>query len=132
MNLDQMRHYQSKLAFEMDSFDLYTALEKQTKPITIVDGRSETAFAQEHIPGAINVPHREICVHRTAELDPGSLCVCYCDGIGCNASTKTAMKLMTLGFEVRELIGGLDWWIRDGYATEGSEARTGTEISCRC
>ena len=55
MNLDQMRHYQSKLAFEMDSFDLYTALEKQTKPITIVDGRSETAFAQEHIPGAINI-----------------------------------------------------------------------------
>ena len=27
--------------------------------------------------------------------------VCYCDGIGCNASTKTALKLLMLGFEVR-------------------------------
>ena len=56
----------------------------------------------------------------------------YCDGIGCNASTKTALKLLGLGFEVRELMGGLDWWKRDGYATEGAEARAGTEIACGC
>ena len=36
------------------------------------------------------------------------------------------------GFEVRELMGGLDWWKRDGYATEGHEARAGTEIACGC
>ncbi|SNR74481.1 rhodanese-like domain-containing protein [Puniceibacterium sediminis] len=132
MNMDQLRHYQAKLAYEMDSFDVYTTLEKGNKPITIVDGRSDAAYQVEHIPGAINIPHREICVHRTADLDPGRIYVCYCDGIGCNASTKTALKLMTLGFEVRELIGGLDWWIRDGYATEGTKARTGTEIICGC
>ena len=37
-----------------------------------------------------------------------------------------------LGFEVRELMGGLDWWKRDGYATEGVGAQTGTEIACGC
>ena len=37
-----------------------------------------------------------------------------------------------LGFEVRELIGGLDWWKRDGYATEGQDPQPGKEIDCGC
>ena len=27
-------------------------------------------------------------------------------------------------------MGGLDWWKRDGHATEGNETRAGTEIAC--
>ena len=34
--------------------------------------------------------------------------------------------------EVRELIGGLDWWKRDDYATNRSEAETGNESECGC
>ena len=41
--------------------------------------------------------------------------VTYCDGIGCNGSTKGAYKLAKLGFRVKELIGGLDFWLRDGH-----------------
>ncbi len=41
------------------------------------------------------------------------------------ASTKTAIKLATAGFRVKELIGGLDWWKRDGYPTEGHAAGQG-------
>ena len=37
-----------------------------------------------------------------------------------------------LAFEVRELMGGLDWWKRDGYATAGEGAQVGTGISCGC
>ncbi|ARV59328.1 rhodanese [Nostocales cyanobacterium HT-58-2] len=131
MSLDQMAHYQRKLAYEMDSWDLYMALNKG-QPITVVDGRSATAFADEHIPGALNLPHKEICFNSTEMLDKSRLYVCYCDDIGCNASTKTALKLLTLGFEVRELIGGLDWWKRDGYATDGKKAQLGTMINCGC
>ena len=131
MSLDQIRHYQSKLAYEMDSADLYEALENG-EPIVVVDGRSAGAFEQEHIPGAISLPHREISANSTASLDTSALYVCYCDGIGCNASTKTALKLLTLGFEVRELIGGLDWWKRDGYATHRSQSGSGNESACGC
>jgi rhodanese-related sulfurtransferase len=42
------------------------------------------------------------------------------------------LKLLTLGFQVRELIGGLDWWKRDGYQTAGSEGRAGTPVGCGC
>ena len=108
MSIDQMNFYQSKLAYEIDSADLYEALAKD-EPIVIVDGRSASAYAHEHIPGAISLPHREVSFNSTESLDKSKRYGCYCDGIGCNASTKTALKLklLTLGFQVRELIGGL-------------------------
>ena len=55
MNIDQLNHYQRKLAYEMDSWDLYVAL-GENEPIIVVDGRSAEAYAQEHIPGALNLP----------------------------------------------------------------------------
>ena len=131
MSVDQMSFYQQKLAYEMDSADLYDAVGKG-EPIVVVDGRSAAAYAAEHIPGAISLPHREINSDTTGSLDQSKLYVCYCDGIGCNASTKTALKLLTLGFQVRELIGGLDWWKRDGYATHGDQARPGITLKCGC
>ena len=126
-----MNYYQSKLAYEMDSADLYEALGRE-EPIVVVDGRAAGAYAHEHIPGAISLPHRDISANSTESLDKSKLYVCYCDGIGCNASTKTALKLLTLGFRVREMIGGLDWWRRDGYATHQSEGRTANEGGCGC
>ena len=131
MSIDQMDFYQRKLAYEMDSADVYEALQKD-EAIVVVDGRSSGAYAEEHIPGAVSLPHREISFNSTEMLDKSKLYVCYCDGIGCNASTKTALKLLTLGFQVRELIGGLDWWKRDGYATHGSEAQAEGAIKCGC
>ena len=131
MSIDQISHYKSKLAYEMDSADLQEALAKD-ESIVVVDGRSASAYEQEHIPAAISLPHREISVGSTGSLDRSKLYVCYCDGIGCNASTKTALKLLTLGFQVRELIGGLDWWKRDGYETHGNKAALGTGAACGC
>lgn len=131
MNTDQMNHYRSKLAFEIDSWDLYEAL-TGNEPVVVIDGRSAEAYAREHIPGSLNLPHREIGEAATATLDRSSFYVCYCDGIGCNASTKTALKLLVLGFRVRELMGGLDWWKRDGYATAGDQSQAGAAIACGC
>ena len=91
MSIDQMNFYQSKLAYEMDSADLYEAVGRD-EPIVVVDGRSADAYALEHIPDSISLPHREISFNSTESLDKSKLYVCYCDGIGCNASTKTALK----------------------------------------
>ncbi len=126
-----MKFYQNKLAHEMDSWDVFEAL-GNGELLIVVDGRTAEAYAQEHIPGSINLPHRELSTATTATLDKSKTYVCYCDGIGCNASTKTALKLLSLGFEVRELIGGLDWWKRDGYATESEKAQAGKEQVCGC
>jgi len=58
--------------------------------------------------------------------------VTYCDGIGCNASTKGALNMARLGFKVRELIGGLDWWKRDGHPTERNALVTRDSSVCGC
>jgi rhodanese-related sulfurtransferase len=98
---------------------LKTALEKGER-IVVVDARSPESYQKEHIPNAINFPHRTMSEESTRHLDRSALYVTYCDGIGCNASTKGAFNLARLGFRVKELMGGLDWWKRDGYKTEGS------------
>lgn len=125
---EQQRHYANKLAFEIDSWDLKVALEAGENVI-VVDARSWEAYEREHIPGAINIPHRSMSEETTGHLDRAALVVTYCDGIGCNASTKGALNMARLGFRVKELIGGLDWWKRDGHRTEANEAPGG---NCGC
>ncbi|MEO9485046.1 MAG: rhodanese-like domain-containing protein [Ekhidna sp.] len=128
---EQIKYYESKLTYEMDPSDLFASLETDTN-LVVVDARQAFGYEKEHIPTAINLPHREITPESTQDLDTSKTYVCYCDGIGCNASTKGALKLAKLGFSVRELIGGIEWWKFDGYATEGSMATQGAAIQCAC
>jgi len=125
----QLRHYENKLAFEIDSWDLAVALEAGER-VVVVDARSPDAFRREHIPGAISLPHRTMDPDTTSRLDRDALLVAYCDGIGCNASARGALALLRLGFRVKELIGGLDWWKRDGHPTHG-EALQASEASAQ-
>jgi rhodanese-related sulfurtransferase len=130
-NKEQQLFYEQKLRFEVDSWDLNDALSKGEK-VVVIDARSAEAYNNEHIPGAINIPHRTMTIESTSHLDKSILYVSYCDGIGCNASTKGALNMFKLGFQVKELMGGLDWWKRDGYPTEGTKANPGNLIACGC
>ena len=127
---EQLRHYSDKLAYETDSWDLQAALEAG-EHVIVVDARSPEAYRKEHIPGAINIPHRMMSRETTQHLDRSAMVVTYCDGIGCNASTKAALNMATLGFRVKELIGGLDWWKRDGHTIDGGSAAA-QEGGCGC
>ena len=126
----QLKYYSDKLAYEIDSWDLNVALEAGERMV-IIDARSPDAFQREHIPEAINIPHRTMSAESTSRLDRAALIVTYWDGIGCNGSTKGAVNRLNLGFRVKELTGGLDWWKRDGHATHIA-ASSGTLISCGC
>jgi rhodanese-related sulfurtransferase len=128
----QIKHYENKLAFEMDPSDLHEAI-ANGENIIVIDARKSFGFEAEHIPNAINIPHREMTIASTNHLDKGALYVTYCDGIGCNASTKGALNMAKLGFKVKELMGGIEWWKFDGYATEGTNGITsGSKIECAC
>ncbi len=127
---DQIRHYERKLAFETDSWDLNAAI-RSGEDVVVIDARSPEAHAKGHLPGSINIPHRLMSVETTKQIDRRALIVTYCDGIGCNASTKGALNMARLGFRVKELLGGLDWWKRDGYPIESTElARPGADCGC--
>ena len=128
---DQINFYEAKLRFETDSWDLFESL-RSSENVIVVDARSPEAYENEHIPSAINIPHRTMTEEMTAPLDRAAMYVTYCDGIGCNASSKAALKMARLGFSVKELLGGLEWWKRDGYATEGEQGLDGKAVSCGC
>ena len=134
----QLRHYEQKLEYEIDAWDLKVALQNGEN-VVVIDARAPDAFLREHIPGAMNLPHRCMEASSVAGLDRGALYVTYCDGIGCNASTKGALGMLRLGFRVRELMGGLDWWKRDGHPTAGGTAQAesgaglaASDASCGC
>ncbi|WP_034642529.1 rhodanese-like domain-containing protein [Desulfovibrio inopinatus] len=129
---EQIRFYEAKLAYEMDSADLVEIL-KGKDSVVVIDTRQGEAYHTEHIPGSISFPHRTMDAISTQNLDRNCVYVTYCDGIGCNASTKGALKLARLGFRVKELIGGLDWWKRDGYTTDGTHStKEGEDRRCAC
>ena len=128
---EQLSFYEQKLRFELDSWDLAEGLSGKGKIIPI-DTRSAEAFEDEHIPEAINIPHRTMSENTTRHLDKAVLYVTYCNGIGCNGSTKGALNMVKLGFQVKELIGGLDWWKRDGHETEGKKGSKRGVIVCSC
>ena len=46
--------------------------------------------------------------------------------------TKGALNMAKLGFSVKELMGGIEWWRRDGYETEGKQGVNGKEVVCGC
>jgi rhodanese-related sulfurtransferase len=127
---EQARYYADKLAYEIDSWDLKVALEGGER-IVVVDARSPQSFQRGHVPGAINIPHRAMSLETTAHIDKSALVVVYCDGIGCNASTKGALNMLNLGFRVKELIGGLDWWRRDGHDVH-AKALSDDCAACGC
>jgi rhodanese-related sulfurtransferase len=116
------RHFAARLAFETDPSDLRHDLGADLGTVVAIDTRSREAYAASHIPGAISLPHREMNALSTAGLDKGLVYVTYCWGPGCNASTKGARRLSELGFAAKELIGGLEYWQKEGYPVRAGDS----------
>ena len=125
---------QAKLAYHTDAADLAEDLVNGVDAIVVIDTRSPALYAAGHIPGAVSFPHRTMDEQTTASFDRSKTYVVYCDGIGCNGSTKGAWKLARLGFRVKELLGGLDFWKRDGHplATGMEPGRMEEAAQCGC
>ncbi|WP_073615691.1 rhodanese-like domain-containing protein [Desulfopila aestuarii] len=127
----QHQFYRDKLSYEIDAWDLAEMM-KSDADVVVIDARSKEAYEAEHIVTAVSFPHPTMTFASTRGLDPEKTYITYCDGIGCNASTKGALKLAQLSFKVRELLGGMDWWKRDGYQTEGAAPQFDRAVACGC
>jgi len=114
-------HFASKLSFETDPADLHFDMEHDLVDFVVLDTRSTSDYNAGHIPGAVHIPHAQITQSRIeADYPPDTLFVVYCWGPACNASTKGAIRLSALGYAVKELIGGIEYWQKEGYAIEQS------------
>lgn len=118
--IDRTEYYSAKLAYETDASDVHAAL-KAGEHLVVVDVRSGEAWAQGRISGAVHMHYSEIATRAPEEIPVGSTVVVYCWSPGCNAGAKGALEFATLGYDVREMIGGFEYWVREGYPVEDAD-----------
>jgi rhodanese-related sulfurtransferase len=117
--------FAAKLSFETDPSDLAAERASGTAP-TVIDVRNDASWQQGRIPGAIHVPNADLA-ERAGEAvpDKAAAIVVYCWGPGCNGSTRGALTLTQLGYtNVKELIGGFEYWAREGLAVVADAGRS--------
>jgi rhodanese-related sulfurtransferase/DNA-binding transcriptional ArsR family regulator len=77
--------------------------------VTVLDVRPQDEFALGHLPGAVNIPLKEL-KKRLADLDPKHEIIAYCRGPYCVLSYEAVALLRSRGFTVRRLEDGLPEW----------------------
>ncbi|MBH0100212.1 sulfurtransferase [Salinibacterium sp. NSLL150] len=116
---DRVAHFSRKLDFETDPSDVGAALETQER-FVLIDSRGDAAWNQGHAAGAVHMPTADISTRAGNEIALDMPVVVYCWGPGCNGGTKAALEFARLGYEVREMIGGFEYWAREGYPVADS------------
>ena len=117
---DAIDYFTAKLRLETDASDVYAA-QKAGEEFVLIDVRDDEAWAQGRIAGAMHMPYRQIADRAPQELPAGVAVVVYCWSPGCNAGAKGALEFARLGHPVREMIGGYEYWVREGQPTENDE-----------
>jgi rhodanese-related sulfurtransferase len=113
---DAVAFFTARLTFQADVSDVQAALASGSPGFVLLDSRSESAWRQGHIPGAVHLPTADIPARAAGLLDPGVPVITHCWGPGCDGATRAALALAQLGYQVKEMIGGIEYWIREGFA----------------
>src|SRR6266480_1180626 len=70
--------------------------------VTVLDVRPADEFALGHLPGAVNIPLREL-ERRLSGLDPSQQIVAYCRGPYCVLAFEAVALLRKRGFQARRM-----------------------------
>jgi rhodanese-related sulfurtransferase len=112
-----LRFFTERLQFQTDVSDVHAALETGTR-FALIDSRGEPGWRQGHIPGALHLPTSDIPARVATLIDKATPVVTYCWGPGCNGATRAALAFAELGYQVKEMLGGVEYWIREGFPVE--------------
>ncbi|GAA2255551.1 rhodanese-like domain-containing protein [Streptomyces amakusaensis] len=111
-------HFAASLALHTDVSDVAAALAAGAggdPGFTLLDCRSADAWDQGHIPGAVHLPTALIAERAGRLLDPARPVVVHCWGPGCDGAARAALALALLGYRVKEMLGGFEYWVREGF-----------------
>lgn len=77
-------------------------------------------YGEEHLPGAISIPLKQLTPETVAKLDQELPVIVYCWDYQCDLSRRAAWRLESLGFkEVYDYAGGKADWLANDFETEG-------------
>jgi len=114
------RHFAQRLALETDPWDVYEDSKRGATGFVVIDARGADAYAECHLPGAVSLPYRTISPETTASFSRDDVLIVYCWSPVCNAACKACVRLAALGFRVKEMVGGIEYWLKEGYPIIGT------------
>lgn len=118
-------YFAARLAHRTDVSDVHAALEAPGGPgFALVDSRGNDSWQQGRIPGALHLPTALIAERAAHLLDPSVPVVVYCWGPGCDGAAKAAYALARRGYQVKEMLGGIEYWIREGFPVRTDRGRS--------
>jgi rhodanese-related sulfurtransferase len=128
--------FAARLACQTDVADVAAALASAAPGFVLLDTRSVVAWAQGRIPGARHLPTAAV---PDADLDPDVPLVTYCWGPGCDGATRAALALARRGLRVKEMLGGFEYWVREGLPVQTDAGTTARDadpltapVACGC
>jgi rhodanese-related sulfurtransferase len=119
-------HFANRLSLETDCADVHEAMSGAGDggaDFVLLDVRGSQAYARAHVPGAINLPHRQITAERMSAWPADTLFVVYCAGPHCNGADRGALRLAELKRPVKLMLGGMTGWADEGFAFASGEAQ---------
>lgn len=112
-------HFARRLAFETDPSDVHAALETGDPGFVLIDTRSVESWEQGRARGAVHMTKPDMPSAIPA-YPAGTQFVVYCWGPGCNGATRAGLIIAELGYEVKEMIGGFEYWAREGLPVDAT------------
>jgi rhodanese-related sulfurtransferase len=105
----------ARLSYEIDVVAAAQAVSEGRA--VLVDTRRLGSWEHGHIAGALHLPKSDLEAG-IRSLPRDRTLIVYGWGPGCNGATTTARTLLAEGLDVRELLGGYEYWVRNGFPTE--------------
>lgn len=116
---DAAAHFAGRLAFETDPSDVHDALESGDPGFVLIDSRSIEAWEQGRARGAVHVL-KSAMPSVIPTYPAGTEFIVYCWGPGCNGATRSGLIISELGYAVKEMIGGFEYWAREGLPVDAT------------
>ena len=120
---EAVKFFAHELDFKTNPHGVNAVLDGKVHNVIIVDVRTAKDYAAGHIPGAINIPcdeHDHFDGHESEfkGLQKDKYAYVYCYALLCNLGQKAAKKFASLGYPVKEIVGGWDEWKKGGNRIE--------------
>ncbi|WP_026123957.1 rhodanese-like domain-containing protein [Nocardiopsis chromatogenes] len=111
-------HFAARLSLYTDPSDVHAAMAEGAPGFTVVDVRNREAWDHGHVPGAVHIPYAQAAELAPGLIDRATPVVVYCWSPACDGGARGALAFARLGYRVKEMIGGIEYWTREGFPTE--------------
>jgi len=117
--VEAKKYFEKKMQFTLGPVEVHYYQEKKV-PMSVIDVRAPEAFAQGHVPGAVNLPEENWESFKGLKKDQPNIIYCY--SVVCHLAAKACVYFASQGYPVMEMDGGYEYWKESDLEEEKSAA----------